>query len=78
MSVNLNPMAFANYELFKSANIDFTESPNPTQCLLCFIFKFLVLILYFLTPYYPTMTLYEIIVLVAAIDFWIIKNISGR
>ncbi|CAD8082524.1 unnamed protein product [Paramecium sonneborni] len=78
LSVNLNPIAFANYELFKSANIDISESPNPLQCLLCFIIKFIILILYFLTPYYQTIKLYETIVVLGAIDFWIIKNISGR
>ncbi|CAD8088448.1 unnamed protein product [Paramecium primaurelia] len=75
LSVNLNPLAFANYELFKSANIDISESPNPIQCILCFILKFIILILYFLTPYYQTMKLYEAIVILGAVDFWIIKNI---
>lgn len=52
MSLNMNPMAFANYELFKSANMDIRESSNPTQCILCVVLKIAILFLYFITPYY--------------------------
>lgn len=74
----MNLMAFANYELFKSANINVNESPNPVICILCVIFKLTILILYILTPYFPGMILYEIIVVIGAVDFWIIKNVCGR
>lgn len=74
----MNPLGFANYELFKSANMDIRESPNPTQCILCVVLKIAILLLYFITPYYSSMLLYEIIVVIGAIDFWVIKNVSGR
>ena len=57
-----------------------TESPHPIACVLVGLFKGLILLLFFSYPYFGDnhVLLFELIILLSLMDFWVVKNVCGR
>ncbi|PIA38019.1 hypothetical protein AQUCO_02900098v1 [Aquilegia coerulea] len=53
---------------------------NPTTCFFHVIFKFLALVFYILSALFfdSFVIIFVVTVLLAALDFWVVKNVSGR
>ncbi len=56
------------------------ESSHPWYCILHFLFKMLSLVAYLLLNIFidNLVLCYIVVVILAVIDFWIVKNLTGR
>lgn len=67
---------------FESAlmkRMDFSLSTNPTACFFHLFFKAAAIASHlFLDIFMDSMKVYYIVILLCSLDFWIVKNITGR